>query len=469
MYWILQFFVRHRTLTSLLLTVALSAWMIGSSPAQQLRTARFLAIYVFFPIQWTVDLTSRAQNIFAENERLRARVAELNTRLALVEESRAEAARVERLRATAPELFAGGGSLLEIGSNKGYFCLALAGLYKSVTVYDKASEYVALAKRVVLVHRIPNIAFHHGAFRDVPFDKTYDVVYVGNCHHYFFFDCARAGAPPFLFLKKLAGLTGKYLIIDGPFEMQDPAVTKLSREGSWSPDVCDLYTFARCVAALKPQFELVRKADNGLGRETAVFRRIGPDLPRVDGALLRQKLIREAVPLECNPNRGPDSMFLYRDRRYKFHQNPPPDGVYLILNALPNVVRTHAIIEYRGARIGDVTDWIYGEELDSKHNPKLLDGVLRLEAALGSVGLIELDVERANFKRHGERIIDIDMDMVRHIGCLVSNKPGSREALDFLIRKIGRIGLSEEARRYLRAHITAPGVFSEIAHWRDQA
>jgi len=95
--WLLRFLLRHRTFGSLLLTTTLSLLMLSAGAARQARVSRMLTLYVFAPIQWTVDLTSLVRNVFAENEKLRARVAELNTRLALLEESGEEHQRLRDL------------------------------------------------------------------------------------------------------------------------------------------------------------------------------------------------------------------------------------------------------------------------------------------------------------------------------------------------------------------------------------
>jgi rod shape-determining protein MreC len=97
MHWILQFLFRHRNLTSLLLTSTLGLWMISSGDAQRLHVARVLTMYVLFPVQWTLDLTTRATNLWAENERLKQRLAELNTRLAMLEEEASEHKRLRQL------------------------------------------------------------------------------------------------------------------------------------------------------------------------------------------------------------------------------------------------------------------------------------------------------------------------------------------------------------------------------------
>ncbi len=102
--WVFRFLLRHRTLGSLLLTTTLSLLMVAAGEAQQAHLARMLTMYVFAPIQWTVGLTSLVRNVFAENQQLRARVTELNTRLSLLEESRGEHERLRDLVGLKDEL-----------------------------------------------------------------------------------------------------------------------------------------------------------------------------------------------------------------------------------------------------------------------------------------------------------------------------------------------------------------------------
>ncbi|MDD4980672.1 MAG: class I SAM-dependent methyltransferase [Candidatus Omnitrophica bacterium] len=369
--------------------------------------------------------------------------------------------RLEILKNNAPELFAGGQSLLEIGSNKGYFCIKLADKYEKVTGFDKAKEYIDFSIKLAAAHNIKNIDFWHGEFRDVPFQHKYDVVYIGNCHHYFFFDCAKSYAPPLLFLKKLAGICDKYLIIDGPFEISDPAVTKLSREGSWSSYVKSLYTFAQYEEYLKPQFELVRHCDNGLGRATAVFKRAKPDMEYIEGANLRRELIRKGILIECNPNRGPDSMFVYENRRYKFDMRMNPDGVFLVLNALGDFFpRFHQIIEYRGSRVGEVAEWVYGSILED--NPIILHHILHLNMVLGTVGLIELDFERVDFKSCNNRIYNVDIDLVRHISEIRYPGRGEKSWQDLIRDKAGNMGMKSEAIETLITNLKQKEIFNQI-------
>lgn len=97
MHWILRYLIAHRTATSLAITVTLSLWMISSGSTSQARTARILTLYVFAPIQWTIDLNTLLRNVFAENAKLREREAMLNTRLALLEDAGIEHQRLRKL------------------------------------------------------------------------------------------------------------------------------------------------------------------------------------------------------------------------------------------------------------------------------------------------------------------------------------------------------------------------------------
>lgn len=95
MFWILQFIGSHRAAFSYLLTVLLSLWMLSSGPERQARISRGLMFSVFYPVHYTLSLSSHIGNIFAENRRLRAEVASLSMRLSRIEE---EASENQRLR-----------------------------------------------------------------------------------------------------------------------------------------------------------------------------------------------------------------------------------------------------------------------------------------------------------------------------------------------------------------------------------
>jgi rod shape-determining protein MreC len=95
MTWIFQLIVRHRAISSLLLTVVLSLTMLNANAQRQARISRGLLISVFYPLGFTLSLSTNVRNIFAENKRLRAESAALMVRVAMLEQRAAEN---ERLR-----------------------------------------------------------------------------------------------------------------------------------------------------------------------------------------------------------------------------------------------------------------------------------------------------------------------------------------------------------------------------------
>lgn len=378
------------------------------------------------------------------------------------------ARRLQFLQRNAPELWekrpeGETRSLLEIGANKGYFCFALAHLYDQVAGTDKAPEYVTFCRKLQRAHggRFNNVSFRYEEFRDIPFNKRYDVLYVANCHHYFFFDCVKSYAPPLLFLKKLAGLCNKYLIIDGPFETKDPAVEKLSREGAWSDHVKSYYTFEAHQSGLMPQFKLRRAADNGLGRTTAVFERVAPDVDPLDADDLRRMLIERAVPIRANPRRGPDSAFLYAGKRYKFDMNPVPDNVMLITNALKAYFpETYNVLMYHGARVGDCARWIDGGRI--KDSKQLLHRILEINRVLGTVGLIQCDFEGSDFKYDGKRIYNVDIDLIRHVGEVDPVIHGEMPVHQLIHKKAAGRGMRPDAIEAMISNLGKKRVFDEI-------
>ena len=95
MHWIIGFILRNRNASSLVLTVALSVWMIASPHSHQLTITRTLIFSVFYPVQLTLNTLTRITSIFRENQTLREQLAALTTRLVLLEEAGREN---ERLR-----------------------------------------------------------------------------------------------------------------------------------------------------------------------------------------------------------------------------------------------------------------------------------------------------------------------------------------------------------------------------------
>jgi rod shape-determining protein MreC len=90
MRWLLEFIIRYRVYVSLCCTFSISLWMIVSSPETQARTARFLTISIFYPLQIAADQILNAKNIYAENRRLKREVASLSVDVARLQEQAAE-------------------------------------------------------------------------------------------------------------------------------------------------------------------------------------------------------------------------------------------------------------------------------------------------------------------------------------------------------------------------------------------
>lgn len=97
MYWIIQFIIKHRNISSLVLTILLSLWMLTANTAGQQKTARFLTLSIFYPFQFTVHQATRIKNIFAENKKLKEEITNLSTRYSILEEAAAENKRLRNL------------------------------------------------------------------------------------------------------------------------------------------------------------------------------------------------------------------------------------------------------------------------------------------------------------------------------------------------------------------------------------
>jgi rod shape-determining protein MreC len=95
MHWIVTFIITHRRIFSLLLTSLLSLLMITAPPVKQAATLRFLSMTIFYPLHVIFSQTTRINNIFAENRRLKQEVLRLSTTVAQLKE---EGVENERLR-----------------------------------------------------------------------------------------------------------------------------------------------------------------------------------------------------------------------------------------------------------------------------------------------------------------------------------------------------------------------------------
>ncbi len=90
MYWIIQFIIRHRNFSSLLVTVIASLLMLNADLARQQAVARVLTISVFYPFQFTVSQAARVRRLFSENKKLREEITALSVKCAQLEEAAAE-------------------------------------------------------------------------------------------------------------------------------------------------------------------------------------------------------------------------------------------------------------------------------------------------------------------------------------------------------------------------------------------
>ncbi len=370
--------------------------------------------------------------------------------------------RLELLKKNIPELMEGGDSLLDIGCNKGFICFQLRNKYKEIVGYEPSKPYHDFTNELKKEHNISNVTFYNGDMRAVPFDKKYDTVFVGNCHHYMFADAIKYNVFPFLFLKKLAGICKNNLIIDGPFEMKDWAVNKLSEEGKWPDSIKSLYNLENHKRWLAPQFELKQISENGCNRHTAIFTRINPDINYIENNDIISNLLQYGEVINCNPSRGEKSIFLHKYKRYKYDKGLDiniPDGVYLILNTLSEYFPVfHNIIVDSGKRVGDIAEYV--DDNIVSDNAKLLRNILKMQNALISMGLIELDIRPSDFKEHNESIVNVDIDLIRHIGLLDPDVIYEKEGWwTFLVNTFRTLGLNEIKIHHIIDRIKLPDVF----------
>ncbi len=172
--------------------------------------------------------------------------------------------RINLLKINASQMFEAHDTFLDIGSNKGLICFLLHDRYRLLTGYEPAREICNFADDVRKSKNINNIVFVNKSFEFIDPDLKYDVVYVGNVHHYLFRNDIRAGNKPFTFLKKLKRITGKYLILDGCFEHSDFAMLGMAKDEKWSKAIRSKYTQKSFDKALRP-FKRISFGFNGIG------------------------------------------------------------------------------------------------------------------------------------------------------------------------------------------------------------
>jgi rod shape-determining protein MreC len=97
MQWIIRFFVSHRNLSTLTVTVLASVWMLSGDPARQQRIARLLTFSVFYPFQFYFNQSTRIKNVFADDRSVKEENAALAIRAALLSEADKENLRLSEM------------------------------------------------------------------------------------------------------------------------------------------------------------------------------------------------------------------------------------------------------------------------------------------------------------------------------------------------------------------------------------
>lgn len=370
--------------------------------------------------------------------------------------------RVELMQRNMPQLLTGGKSLLDVGSSKGFFSFTLRDRFDEIDGYEMSIDAHRIAEAVRQHHGLTHIRFINKPFRRIEVAKhykRYDVVYAGSVHHHFFKDALLHGAPPFLPLKKLTALADKYLILDGPLKFAgDYSLNKWAKEYGWGDDARRLYTLENHVAALKPQFELIHgPLPNERGRETVVFERVQPDIPCREMSQGDIDRVRECgTVLAANKARDKASVIRLESSgiRYKFDRGLQGDGVFMILNSLPEwFAHTREVLVRDGNRIGDVAEWVEGRRLQNCHD--LRDHWLRMNNALACIGLIEIHVKLGDYVwRDGW--VDVDVDLVSH----VDNIAGAQTYLSEWRHAGARLAFGETAD-YIADNLLDEWVFAE--------
>ena len=322
-----------------------------------------------------------------------------------------------------------GGILVDIGCGKGLIPMVYSKYYKKIIGVEPENKFYKLCIDINLVHGNKHIEFINTDFRGInSFDKFNpvfgDVVFVGNVHHYFFMNEIKYNTKPFMFLKKLAGMCGKYLIIDGPFEMNDPAVIKISVDDNWDQKTKELYAWHNFENMLKPQFKLkYKKLNQANVREIAVFERVLPDIKSVQYKDCKEMFERgEKIP--CNKNRMKNDIVKIDNKRYKIEYRGHPDSTYLIHNSLPeHFPKTSYVIKIGNKNIGDVTEWVNDDECKKfKKFEELTDYYIQFQNELNVLGLFEPQFAYDDYRIINNKAVLLDADMMDHYTHFVGSK-----------------------------------------------
>lgn len=176
-------------------------------------------------------------------------------------------------------------SLLDIGSNRGWFAFTFGWFYikakcwfSEIIGIEPRKEYVNLAQNIRNAHGLLNVEFFCTDFESFHASSMFDVIHFGQCCHYMFRDGVRRKEDPLWFLTKAKLMAGKHIIIDGAFD-GDQSVEYDAVTDKWPQHVKRMATIEFYAYRLRPEFRLIRYGTSGdpapeLKRFIAVFERV---------------------------------------------------------------------------------------------------------------------------------------------------------------------------------------------------
>jgi SAM-dependent methyltransferase len=199
--------------------------------------------------------------------------------------------REKNLQKMVPEMFEGGDGFLDIGCNKGYWCVKLANKYKYIRGCDISENYIRFCQRLADGHNVPHALFMTGTFLDLAplMHLLFDVTYVGGTHHHAYELQVQRQDWVFRPIHAWADVTKKILIVDGPWDLLDPkhnTAAALAERSKWPEDIRHFFSMDHHAATLAGAFKLRDHGPSGTGtREIAVFERIVPlpEEPKPEG------------------------------------------------------------------------------------------------------------------------------------------------------------------------------------------
>lgn len=191
--------------------------------------------------------------------------------------------REKQLKIACPEMFEGGTAFLDIGCNKGYWCLKLQDKYKVIRGCDQGVAFIRFCEELADAHNIPHALFMAGRFIDLAhvMHTHFDVVYCGGVHHHAYAQQVEREDWVFRHLHAWADVTHKFLIVDGPWDLENPkhnTAGALANEGNWPQEIRDFFTIDAHRTTLGGAFTMRGEPiPSGTGnRKIVVFERITP-------------------------------------------------------------------------------------------------------------------------------------------------------------------------------------------------